>query len=133
MEDWLGVLHDSKATHALYGRSVPDLRNVILHEVAFHADGNRVQLRFDLAELPQQRPAEWAIRGLDTVQVELHLVGIREAVITGWSHLVAVDLSLNAHDGTIVCDSSGDSHIHVVAEHALISRVSVYERIGDDR
>lgn len=130
MTAWLGVVHDSRKVHAIYGDEAPSLRGVSLHEVAIHRDGPNATLRVDLPTFPSNPPKKWADRGLNVVQVELSFASVSSIKVDGWTLSPVVDLSIGQQDNNIIGSTSGDSDIYIKAASAIITSISAYRDQG---
>ncbi|WP_076842588.1 MULTISPECIES: Imm50 family immunity protein [Protofrankia] len=127
MASWPDVLDDPRSIQAIYDDRTPPLESVVLHEISLHRDGPRVVLRFDLPEYPTHPPKKWLNQGLNVVQIQLMLIGIRDLSLRGWSHESSVNLSLERQgDAVRVAASSGSTTINISAEAASIVSVSAY-------
>lgn len=126
MFTWLDNLVDARAVRAIFGATVPSLTGVVLHEVCLHRDGPRAVLRFDLPEFPEKPPRKWLEQGLDQVQIQLMLVGVRDFSMQGWSNSPVIDLSIVRNDG-ITASGVGDAvHIGMSADAVLVASISAY-------
>lgn len=94
---WIDLLQDGRAVRAIFGEVTPSLSAVALHEMRLDRRGSSVYLRFDLDEFPEAPPKKWIVQGANTVQIELHLSGVRSLTLSGWS--VERNVQLNIVEG----------------------------------
>jgi hypothetical protein len=73
---WLSLFENGEIVKSIYGDQIPSLDNIYLHEVKI-VNGEELQcyLRFDLNILPQSRPLKWARKAVNTVQLDVILLG----------------------------------------------------------
>lgn len=128
MTNWLDSLDDSRPVRAIYGDYLPSLTAVVLHEICLHEDGPRATLKIDLSEFPSRPPRKWLQEQLNTVQVELMLIGIRRLSLRGWINGPVVDLSITREEALIhVFTSSELPAIDIWSDWAMISRIAAYK------
>lgn len=130
MLHWLEVITESRQIEEIFGKDLPSLTSIDLHELIIHRDGPRAVLRFDLSSYPSPAPKKWERQGYNRVQLRLMLVGLSNIRVDGWSTNCVVDLNL-VRDGDMVklATSSGPTEIEIVASAAVIESVTAYKNI----
>lgn len=76
-------IENPKALTTLFGEGF-DIVEVDLHEVIVHRDGPSLKLRFDIPQVPRNRPARWPA-GANTTQIVLHASPIERLQIVGFA------------------------------------------------
>jgi hypothetical protein len=127
MANWINTLADSKSIEAIFGKRIPPLDAVDLHEILVHRDGPRVVLRFELSAYPSPPPQKWQSQGYNRAQVKLMLIGVTSVQISGWSTNVVADIDLVRQSNAIrLTAKAASTNIQVVASTAMIESISGY-------
>ncbi|MGW0785485.1 Imm50 family immunity protein [Streptomyces sp. NPDC002913] len=128
MLEWIAALSNPKPVLSVYGDAAPALDEVRVEELCLSVNGPTLRLRFDLAEFPISPPARWRRDGLDVVQVELALGGVRAISIDEFSADSICDLKIRK-SGLVSFSAESDSvKLQGLADTATILKVSAYAR-----
>jgi Immunity protein 50 len=130
MKNWIELISNPASIQAIYGRVIPTLKHVDLHEIVLHRDGPQALLRFDLAEFPERPPSKWAASGFNRVQIKLMVVGVEELDISGLQTNCQVDLAI-FEDGSLirVRSDNGAVLLNIAAHEVFINNISAYREV----
>jgi Immunity protein 50 len=127
MKSWLHFVTDASPVEAVYGKTMPSLLDLDLHELTLHRDGPRLSLRFDFRDFPIPVPEKWEKRGCNRVQIKLSVIGLNSLSIIGFSRQCQIDLHLETHGKNIrLRGASAATEIDVVGEQIMIDGISAY-------
>jgi hypothetical protein len=127
MDNWIDLLLDPKPMRAIYKGEVPPLVDLNLHEVVVYQDGEAsLHLRFDI-KFPDNPPVKWSKQGFNAVQITLHLYGLKDVSVNGFSSFGKIDLELSkVPDGIRAAISNDDIQLTAVGVDIHTSKVSAY-------
>ena len=125
---WLDLIDRAEALRAVFGRMVPQLDAVRLHEVTLHQDGPTIFFRFDLSEFPETPPPKWQKAAHNTVQVRLALDDVLETTVLGWTRNNVGRLSIEPYlpAGLKVEFVTSEVKVLVVSKFVRVDRIDAY-------
>jgi hypothetical protein len=103
MNDWLDLLppKDAIPLRAVYGETRPTLQNVEITKFTVRTFGRSLILRINFAEFPAVPPKKWVIKQVDTVEIELRLLGLTSLHIEGISTKKTTNIELSRQGSQI--------------------------------
>ncbi|GLZ37632.1 Imm50 family immunity protein [Actinokineospora sp. NBRC 105648] len=111
---------------------VPDLADVVVHQVRLVRFGPTVSLRLDLPRFPDNPPAEWD--GLDRLQCHVRFLAVEDVILTGSALPATASVRLvdQPANRLSVSVTGGVDLTFTSSATLMITRISAY-REGDDR
>lgn len=131
MHNWVDLLQNALPINAIFGKELPALNNVSVHEIDVKRDGPTVLLRFDLDAFPDCPPVKWKIAGFNRVQVRLLAIGVNELQITGLQPNIYIDIHI-VMDGSLirVQGDNGKFRFDLLTEILVVDGISAYREGG---
>lgn len=125
--DWTELAYKPEGIRAVYGGEVPDLAEVVLHDVLFHRDGPRVTLGVDLPTFPANPPQKWVFEQHNTVQIKLSFVSVHRVELSGFPRNGHSSMTLTKRSDGIAGEITGaDFRLHVESSHVFLQEISAY-------
>ncbi|MGA4865630.1 Imm50 family immunity protein [Streptomyces lavendulocolor] len=126
--EWLAILGSAEIMKDAY-TSPPDQSECRLHYFQIDEREASVTFGFDTSRLPSKAPADWRVKGYNTVEFYVKFTGVKQLRASGWDFTVRdaeVSLTRLEDEGLSVSLASEGAHISFVAARVLIPRVRSY-------
>ena len=125
--NWLVAVNNPEGIFAIYGKDVPSLIGVELHEISLSRNAASVALRFDTLSYPESPPQKWKDAGFDRVQLTLEFGVAQELNIVNWTNFCKFDLAIKKEGNMVRLKSSnGPVQIELLAMVSQIKNISAY-------
>lgn len=92
--NWYELALNPQAVSQLYAET-PLLEGVELVEVVLHRDGPKLQMKFNIPQLPDHPPDRWIRNGYNAAQMQLDFFDVAEVQMLGWSTSNQVDVKID--------------------------------------
>lgn len=124
--NWVELLLNPVVIRSIYGDRIPSLSGVEIHEFRLRRDGSDVEVRFDLSEFPEDPPEKWKT-WVNTIQVELAIVGVESLSIREWQTTMIADLSIDSiGDDLLRFRSNPVPDCTILARWIRVAKISAY-------